>query len=325
MPPRIFRAVAIACALGAAVALALLLIANLPATLAALRNFRWALAPVILGAVLLNWGLRFVKWHYYLHLLAIPLRPGASLLVFLAGFTMAISPGKFGEVLKAVLVRDRTGTEVSRTASAVMAERLTDVAGLLLLSAVGATVLPGGPRLLAAGALGLIAAVVVLRTPASGWLARRLLPERAYQSGPVVALRGFVRAGKALLAPGPLAVAVGLSVVSWFFECLALYLILEGLGSVISVRASTFLYAFASLAGAVSMLPGGLGVAEASLSGLLVTLGVPGPVAAAATLLVRAATLWLAVLVGLLTLLGAFRPRAEAAGHPRRQGGPRPA
>ena len=39
------------------------------------------------------------------------------------------------------------------------------------------------------------------------------------------------------------------------------------------------------------MLPGGLGVAEGSLTGLLVGFGTPLPEAAAATLLVRGATL----------------------------------
>ena len=61
---------------------------------------------------------------------------------------MAISPGKLGEVLKAVLVRGLVGTHVSRTASVVMAERLTDVAGLVVLGALGVTALPRGPALL---------------------------------------------------------------------------------------------------------------------------------------------------------------------------------
>jgi len=107
-------------------------------------------------------------------------------------------------------------------------------------------------------------------------------------------------------------VAFALSVIAWFFECLAFSVILHGLGGGLPLRATTFAYAFASLAGAVSMLPGGLGVAEGSLTGLLVGLGTPLPEAAAATLLVRAATLWLAVAVGVVTLLGAFGGEAES-------------
>jgi uncharacterized membrane protein YbhN (UPF0104 family) len=55
------------------------------------------------------------------------------------------------------------------------------------------------------------------------------------------------------------------------------------------------------------MLPGGLGVAEGSLTGLLVALGTSLPDAAAATLVIRAATLWFAVALGAGTLALAFR------------------
>jgi uncharacterized membrane protein YbhN (UPF0104 family) len=289
------------------VALALVAAGDVSATARALAGFRWSLVPAVVGAVLVNYALRFLKWHYYLRRLAIPLPWGPSALVFLAGFTMAISPGKVGEVLKAVLVRERVGTEIGRTASVVMAERLTDVAGLLLLSALGATALPRGRWLLGATALALAGAVAVVRTPALARLARRRLPARLATGRLVEPARAFLGAGRALLAPGALSLAVGLSVVSWFFECLAFHLILDGVGAALSLRMATVVYAFASLAGAASMLPGGLGVAEGSLAALLVGLGTPTPAAAAATLLVRAATLWLAVALGIATLLLAFR------------------
>ena len=226
---------------------------------------------------------------------------------------MAISPGKLGEVLKAVLVRDLVGTPVSRTTSAVVAERLTDVAGLVLLGGLGVTALPHGPLLLGGIALALVAAVVVLRTPGIGRPAQRLLPGRLVEP-----LRLFVHGGRALFSSRALAVALGLSVVAWFLECLAFALILDGLGVTLPLRSATFVYAFASLAGAVSMLPGGLGVAEGSLTGLLAGLGTPLPEAAAATLLVRGATLWLAVALGVVTLVVAFpggltrTPRADS-------------
>lgn len=304
--PRLLRSLLIAVALGAAVALGLAAAASLPATLEALARFHWRLAPLIVGAVVLNWALRFAKWHFYLGCLEVPLPWRPSLRVFVAGFTMAISPGKLGEVLKAVLVRDLVGTPVSLVASVVMAERLTDVAGLVLLGALGVTALPRGPWLLGLVALGLIAMVVVLRTPALGRPARRLLPARL-----VDPVRTFVYSGRALLGARALTVALTLSVASWFFECFAFSLILGGLGVDLPLRTATFVYAFGSLAGAVSMLPGGLGVAEGSLTGLLAGLGTPLPEAAAATLLVRAATLWLAVALGVATLLAGVPARSE--------------
>jgi glycosyltransferase 2 family protein len=309
--PRLLRSLLIAIALGAAVALGLAATASLSATLEAVARFRWRLGPLIVLAVVANWTLRFAKWHFYLRCLDIPVPWRPSLRVFLAGFTMAISPGKLGEVLKAVLVRELVGTPLSQTASIVMAERLTDVAGLLALGALGVTALPRGPALLGGIALALVGAVVALRAPAVGRHARRLLPARLVEP-----VRLFVHSGRALLTTYALVVALGLSVVSWFFECVAFSLVLDGVGTDLPLRVATFVYAFASLAGAVSMLPGGLGVAEGSLTGLLAGLGIPLPQAAAATLLVRGATLWLAVALGVGTLLARFPERSE--GHPAR-------
>jgi len=55
--------------------------------------------------------------------------------------------------------------------------------------------------------------------------------------------------------------------------------------------------------GALSMLPGGLGVTEGSLTLMLVQKGLSEPNAFAATFIVRAVTLWFAVLVGAISVL----------------------
>ena len=308
MPPsRLVRRLIVATLLGGLVTVALAVGANLAATLEALTRFRWTLGPLVVGATLVNYALRFLKWDFYLRRLAVPISRRQSGLVFLAGFTMAVTPGKVGELLKAFLVRDLVGTELSRTASVVMAERLTDVAGLVILSGLGVTALPHGTAALAAMSVLLVLAVLALRTRRLADAVHAALLRGGRLARLAEPLRLFLGAGRTLLAPSALAWAVALSVVSWFFECLAFYLVLDGLGIPLTVRAATFLYAFASLAGAVSMLPGGLGVAEGSLTALLVALGTALPNAAAATVLIRTATLWLAVGLGAVTLALAFR------------------
>jgi uncharacterized protein (TIRG00374 family) len=62
-------------------------------------------------------------------------------------------------------------------------------------------------------------------------------------------------------------------------------------------------FSLGSLAGALSFLPGGLGVAEGSMTGLIRVLGdVSKAGAVAATVLIRLATLWFAVALGLAGL-----------------------
>ena len=83
------------------------------------------------------------------------------------------------------------------------------------------------------------------------------------------------------------------------------YFILNGLGLAPSLKLlglAVFVLSFSTVIGAVSALPGGLGAAEASIAGMLALLGGINPaISASATLLIRLATLWFGVLLGLVT------------------------
>src|SRR5258708_12297099 len=89
-------------------------------------DFRWQYLPLILGLTLFNYGWRFVKWQYYVGRLEIKIHWFRSLLIFISGLSMAITPGKVGELLKSYLLKRSTGAPVSRTSPIIVAERLTD-------------------------------------------------------------------------------------------------------------------------------------------------------------------------------------------------------
>jgi len=75
---------------------------------------------------------------YYLRRTGInDLPPGLSLRIFFSGFVMAITPGKIGEVLKSLLLREVDGRASRVTAPIILAERLTDGIAMLFLASVG--------------------------------------------------------------------------------------------------------------------------------------------------------------------------------------------
>ena len=70
-----------------------------------------------------------------------------------------------------------------------------------------------------------------------------------------------------------------------------------------SALACVFIYAISTIAGAISMLPGGLGSTELGMSLLLRKLvGASVGQATAATFLIRIITLWFAVVLGAIVL-----------------------
>src|SRR5712691_576210 len=101
---------------------AIALYADAPRMLRALASFRWEYLPLILGLTLFNYFWRFVKWQYYLRRLEVQISRWRSLLIFVSGLSMAITPGKVGELLKSYLLKRETGVAISRTAPIIVAE-----------------------------------------------------------------------------------------------------------------------------------------------------------------------------------------------------------
>ena len=81
----------------------LALVGDAPRVANALRHFPPGYLPAILLLTLWNYALRFVKWHMYLHKLRIAIVFADSIGIFLCGLSMAITPGKAGELLKSIL------------------------------------------------------------------------------------------------------------------------------------------------------------------------------------------------------------------------------
>jgi len=301
---RLSRTLWLSLAAGLLVMLVLALFADLGATAASLRELKPVWLPLLIAFSLANYLTRFGRWEYFLRRLGLRLGRADSLGVFVGGFTFSVTPGKLGEVFKSVLLKHINGAPLARTAPVVLAERLTDLGGLLLLAAVGVwSGRQGGLAWLAGAAL----LVLLLFLLGSSRLEQGLLG--ALGRLPVLrarsaSLRGALASARALLRPRDLPLLLLVSALAWFWEGWALVYAARACGQTLALGQAVGFYSLATLLGALAFVPGGLGVTEGSLA-LMLSRGAglsAGP-AAAATLLIRATTLWFAVGLGLLALL----------------------
>ena len=289
------------------VIVAIALYSDVPRMISALAHFRWAYLPLILGFTLFNYFWRFVKWQYYLRRLKIVLDWRRSLLIFLSGLSMAITPGKVGELLKSYLLRSTTGVPISRTSPVIVAERLTDGIAMLGLAATGLVLYRFGWQIMLVlfvlGILGIL--LIQNRTLALTCLA--MLERVPKMLRITAAIRAFYESSYVLLQWRPLLLAIGIGVISWSGECVALYFVYTGLGIAASFDLfikAVFILAVSSLIGSASGLPGGLGTADGSMIGLTRVLISPSAtVGGAATLLIRLCTLWFGLALGVTALL----------------------
>ena len=271
-------------------------------------TFDWAMLPAVLGFTLLNYVQRWAKWDYYLRRMGMgrSVGYGDSALLFTSGMVMAVTPGKVGEVLKSYLLKRINGTPISASAPIVLAERVTDGLAMLLLMGFGLTLY--APARLAFFALLALTAVglLVLQSRALVLWISNLMLKLPYGQKIVPRLLTAYDSSQRLLSLRILLPSTLISLVSWFGECVAFYYVLRGLGvpaSFLLLQQATFVFAASTLFGLVSFLPGGLGVSEASSTGLLVLL-IPmasGP-ATTATIIIRFCTLWFGVTLGAIAL-----------------------
>ncbi len=268
---------------------------------------------ILLAMSALNYGLRFARWSMYLRAFGhqLPLLDHGR--IYLTGFALTTTPGKAGEGIRAVYLA-RLGVPYSTSLAAMFSERISDLIGVLILCLPG---LQRAPHFHGVGLLfgAMLAGAWILL----GW--KGLMPR----------LRGLVQIGRGRLgvamqhgvrileqaqrchAPRLLAIATLLAILAWGSEAVAFDWLTSWLGMHLTPGYAVFVYAVSLIAGAVSVMPGGLGGAEAAMVALLMLEGVSGPDAAVATVLIRLATLWFAVVLGLLALLGAPRLEKVAA------------
>ena len=293
--------------IGAIIFLAFSVYADFDRLLEAFADFNWWYFPLILSLSFLNYIFRFSKWEYYRKLLGIKLKTGTSFLIFLSAFVMSVTPGKMGEVLKSYLLKEENGTPVSRSAPIVLAERLTDFISIVILCLIGAFVFDYGKSAIIIIGVVFISFTFLLSSRKISLYFISLLEKIKFLSKHIHKFHTAYDSIYQLVRIKPLIIATLISIVSWFFECLGFYIVLNVFSSTtnieVSVLVATFIYGFSTLVGALAMLPGGLGVTEAFLTGLLQILKIPKSISVASTIIIRVATLWFGVLVGVVSVL----------------------
>jgi len=300
---------------------------------ATLKDYAWS---GVLGALLLssaNYGIRFAKWELCLGWLDIrapgpgnapDLSRGRSALIYVAGLSMSVTPGKVGEVLRSVLLRSSDGVSGSRTAPIVVADRLTDLIALVILSLVGIAQNRDYLPIVAFTLVLVFFAVMMLGSPRFLRSVIELVSRLGLDAVTTRAEK-LLDSSSVLMQLRPLLLLSALSVVGWGLECLGYYCVLTGFAGVDATPlVCLFLWSSTTLIGAVSFMPGGLGATEGSLAILATRLvdGVTAPIALASTLLIRACTLWFAVLIGGVSLAICMRdPAIRSASRDAQLGG----
>jgi len=279
-----------------------------------LEGFGWWALFAALGLALTNYILRFVRWQVYLARQSVSVPLASSALVFGAGLSLSITPAKLGELVKSLLLRDMHDIPAPRTAPIVVAERVTDLVALLALAVIGVAAYGVDPTLVGIAGAPIAVGLLMLawQRPTRAlihFVTRPAKLQRLRQ--PLLETLDHLAA---LCRPVPLVAATAIAIPAWACECVGFALICNAFpGMHVALGLAIVIYAGTTIAGALSFLPGGLGVTEGAMTLALVSGAAhfDRASAVAATLLTRLATLWFAVALGIAFLALARRRIAK--------------
>lgn len=302
-PNRIIPKLLIGMILGIIVIAGFLFIADLKKVTSAINEM-----PVhfLLLAFLLTLGsylLRLLKWHAFSKWSNFKIGFKDNAAIFFIGLMMSITPGKAGELIKSYLLQKKGNVPYSESIPVVVYDRLTDLLAMMALVGIGLLVYPFGltPLVIIAILLALFFVMIQRRSFVNkliNWITK---PQR------LVRFRGslhhFYHQTLFLMRPRVLSFAFLISFIAWLLECISLYVIILAFSPDVSFLASILTFSLGTLAGALSMIPGGLGAAEASIAGLLMYFGVAGSLAVTISLIIRFVTLWFGVILGIIVFL----------------------
>ncbi|HEY3249330.1 MAG TPA: lysylphosphatidylglycerol synthase transmembrane domain-containing protein [bacterium] len=273
---------------------------------------------IAVALVIVNLMVKTVRWRRMVwHFAAVRLGLFPAAAAVLAGVAAgSVSPARGVELAKPLLLRGTHAVAVASSTAAVLVERLMDGAALAVLCGFSLMILPVGAPLLvrlvviATGALFVAGAAALLAPDALARASQRLVarvPLPAPRRKRIAQGVGRFAAGlRVWRHSGQLATLLLFSLLAALLEAIRVVIVFGALGISISPFEAMFAFGAANLVAIATLVPGGIGVTEASLAGIVgifVPLAVARPAIAAAAVVDRVVSYYLPVVIGGVILL----------------------
>ena len=268
-----------------------------------ISNFKINYLPLILFLVTASWCPVFIKWHFLLKNCEIDIPLTRSITVFLSGLAFDITPGKLGALMKSQILKTSFNIPRTKTAPIILVEKVYDLIGAILASIIGIIILGMDVYLIIIAILVLAMVFFFLYyRPASELFFKRVTKTKFF-SKYVENISEFDKIVQKSTSVKVATICILLAVTYWFIISTAVYYTLIAFDiNIIDYLKVLAIYATSALLGAVSLIPGGVGIAEGTIAGLLTLEGIDISIALVLSVVIRVFTFWFVVAVGFISL-----------------------
>lgn len=265
--------------------------------------FQFAYLAPILTLVSVSWIPLILRWNILLKQNGINIPIKKSVMIWLSGSALGITPGQVGELLKSQILKNLFDIPRSKSAPIVFIEKFYDLIGAITASTLGIIV------------LGMDYNLIIISIFILGVLFFFISYRKAfeYMLGKITKTKFFSKYSENLsdsyqiirnsTNPKLASISILLSLTYWLIISFAAYLTLLAFNvDTIGILETIAIYTASVLVGVVTFIPGGVGITEGSLTGLFVFQGVDLSMALVISVIIRILTLWYSVSIGFICL-----------------------
>ena len=244
-----------------------------------------------------------IRWQFLLKKNKINIPTKNSFLIFLGGISMAITPGHVGELIKSQLIKNNYNIPRTKTAPIIFIEKFYDLTGAIIASIIGIIILGMDTNLIIFSILVLSVIIfLIFYRPIFEFLLKRITKTKLFSkySDNIVESYEIIRNSTTTKTAS---ISFGLSILYWIIISVAVYFILLSFGiESVSLLRTISIYSSSVIIGALSFIPGGIGVTEGSLIGLFSLEGIEISMAIFLSVMIRIFTMWYSVCIGFICL-----------------------
>lgn len=266
-------------------------------------NFKLEFLPIILGLVIFSWIISYFRWNILLKNQNIHIPHSLNFQIFLVGGALGITPGKIGELFKSQILKEKFNIPRTKTAPLFIVEKFLDLVSAMIVTVIGIWFIPEIGYL---AIIGLVVSIILFKILTSKKLfiqTLSFLNKIKFLSKYLEPLSSSHEILSKTLHSKKMFSLLILSVFYWIVIGCAAFFVIEGFGfSVGSILNIISTYSSSLIIGALSFIPGGIGIAEGSLIGLLSFQGIDVSEAIVIVVLIRIFTLWFSTITGFIAL-----------------------
>jgi glycosyltransferase 2 family protein len=267
-----------------------------------LTNLKIEYFLIFIGFWSLGVFLRILRWDFFIKKNNVKIPFKRNVLYYLAGYSMLLSPGRMGEIIRSPFIKRDYGVPISKTASLVIVERFYEFLANIAIISIGLFFTTIDKSILVIPAIIVISMILILVNKKLFLKCIKIFERFKITQKILLNFEDAFDIIINLFKPKNFGPSFILSMGVVTVEAIAVFSLIHAVNSSLDFASLTVIFHTSAFIGAVSFIPAGLGVVEGGLLGLLLLYEIPEHVGIIMSVLLRIVATGLFTVIGIICL-----------------------